>query len=296
MSWRLQPAAYKFWYPYPPLPAGQKYYWRIDAVDPTGAVIPGDVWSFTMNFTTAWAPKPASGTTYVDPNTVTLEWMAGMNVLQHDVYFGTDRAAVEAGTGGTQKKTSMFGTSYTLPALSRGTKYYRRIDEVEADGATVHKGTIWAFTIPDYLIVDDFEKYTNDSPNRVFQTWVDGYPFSPDEFFPRGGPGDVSGAGVGHDIWTETSPHYQSATMETAIVAPGSKQSMPFDYNNINSPYYSETDRTWDSPQDWTAGGVDTTRIKKMYIGVVDRNNPKPDGHGVLLIDDIRVIKPASGQ
>ena len=183
-----------------------------------------------------------------------------------------------------------------MPALSRGTKYYRRIDEVEADGATVHKGTIWAFTIPDYLIVDDFEKYTNDSPNRVFQTWVDGYPFSPDEFFPRGGPGDVSGAGVGHDIWTETSPHYQSATMETAIVAPGSKQSMPFDYNNINSPYYSETDRTWDSPQDWTAGGVDTTRIKKMYIGVVDRNNPKPDGHGVLLIDDIRVIKPASGQ
>jgi regulation of enolase protein 1 (concanavalin A-like superfamily) len=31
---------------------------------------------------------------------------------------------------------------------------------------------------------------------------------------------------------------------------------MPLDYNNVNDPYYSETERTWASPQNWTADGV----------------------------------------
>jgi hypothetical protein len=39
--------------------------------------------------------------------------------------------------------------------------------------------------------------------------------------------------------------------------------------------------------------GVSMNRIKKMFIGVGDRDAPVPDGHGMLYIDDIRAVKPA---
>jgi len=36
----------------------------------------------------------------------------------------------------------------------------------------------------------------------------------------------------------------------------GGTQSMPFDYNDIRTPYYCETSRTWTAAQDWTTEGV----------------------------------------
>jgi hypothetical protein len=42
------------------------------------------------------------------------------------------------------------------------------------------------------------------------------------------------------------------------------------------------------------AAGVDPKSIKRMYIGVGDRNNPQPNGFGRIWIDDIRVIRSAS--
>ena len=38
--------------------------------------------------------------------------------------------------------------------------------------------------------------------------------------------------------------------------------------------------------------GVNAGAIKKMFIGVGNRDNPAADGSGRLYIDDIRVIKP----
>ena len=35
-------------------------------------------------------------------------------------------------------------------------------------------------------------------------------------------------------------------------------QAMPVDYNNIESPFYSEAERQFDAAQDWTADGADT--------------------------------------
>ncbi len=51
---------------------------------------------------------------------------------------------------------------------------------------------------------------------------------------------------------------------------------------------------------DWTEWRIPVTdlapvnlkSVKKMFIGVGDRKTPKPDGHGVLYFDDIRVVKP----
>jgi transposase len=38
----------------------------------------------------------------------------------------------------------------------------------------------------------------------------------------------------------------------------GGLQSMPMDYNNVNTPWYSEAEREWATAQDWTAEGADT--------------------------------------
>jgi hypothetical protein len=211
----------------------------------------------------AWDPSPRSGVTTDALAAFPMTWKAGDGAVQHDVYLGTDETAVaEAdtsdGTGiyrGRQNATSLT----PVPELAWGMSYYWRIDEVAADG-TITKGRVWSFTLTDFLTVDDFESYTNDSPNRVFQTWVDGLGFSGDEFFPNGNPGNGSGALAGHDIWSPTSPHFEGSIMETGNVH-GGAQAMPLYYNNADMPYYSQVDRTFAPVQNWTLGGVDTLQV-----------------------------------
>jgi hypothetical protein len=213
----------------------------------------------------AWDPHPADGAIADVRDAESLVWQAGDAADQHDVYFGTDANAVaDAGTSSPEYKGRQAGTSYSVAGLVEfgGGPYFWRIDEVEVGGATVHQGHLWLFSIADYVIVDDFEAYTNTSPNRVFQTWIDGWGFSADEFFPDGNPGNGTGATVGHDIWTEGSPDYGKTIVETAIVRPGSKQSMPLGYDNSNSPFNSEAERTWTSPQNWTLNDVNTLSLQ----------------------------------
>jgi len=51
----------------------------------------------------------------------------------------------------------------------------------------------------------------------------------------------------------------------------------------------------WKIPLSEFAGdGVNLAAVKKMYIGVGDRNVATPDGSGMILVDDIRVVKPAA--
>jgi hypothetical protein len=201
----------------------------------------------------AWDPSPSSGASTDELRALPLTWQAGDNASEHDVYFGMDRAAVAQAdatdaTGiyrGRQRTTSF------TPAeqLEWGKQYYWRVDEVNNDG-TISAGFVWSFTLTDFLTVDNFESYSNVSPNRVFQTWIDGYGFSEDEFFPQGNPGNGSSAMIGYDPLA-------GDIMETGIVhSGGSKQSMPVDYNNAESPYYSEVERTWPSPRNWKLGGV----------------------------------------
>jgi hypothetical protein len=199
----------------------------------------------------AWNPQPKAGANVDIRDAATLSWSPGETAVQHNVYFGTDKAAVKiAGAGSSEYLGRQTGTIYVSTGLVAfgGGSYFWRVDEVEADGTTVHKGSVWGFTVPDYLIVDEFEDYTNNSPNRVFQTWIDGWGFSADEFFPTGNSGNGTGALVGYDPTL-------GDVMETRIIH-GGRQSMPVEYNNIVTPFYSETERTWTAPQDWTVNGV----------------------------------------
>jgi hypothetical protein len=54
-----------------------------------------------------------------------------------------------------------------------------------------------------------------------------------------------------------TVGYAQAPFAEQKIVHAG-KQSMPLDYNNVVTPFYSETEREFTPAEDWTADGVDT--------------------------------------
>jgi len=48
----------------------------------------------------------------------------------------------------------------------------------------------------------------------------------------------------------------------------------------------------WRVPlSDFVTSGLDLRTITRMYLGVGDRDDPQPDGSGLIYIDDIRVIR-----
>jgi hypothetical protein len=214
------------WY-IPGLKPGTTYYWRVDEVEADGVTInKGNVWSFTTQALTAYLPNPADGATDVAPN-VTLTWAPGQAAVKHQVFFSDNRDAVAQGTAGADKGT-IAETSFTPAPLEPTTTYYWRVDETVVPTA-VKAGPVWSFTT--HLPVEDFESYTDDEGSRIYETWIDGW---------------TNGTG-------STVGNVQAPFAERTIVH-GGKQSMPLDYNNVKSPYYSEADRTWTKAQDWTVG------------------------------------------
>ena len=211
---------------------------------------------FNMIPVQARSPVPASGSVDVLPDTVA-QWRAGRDAVQHTIYMNTDPNAVANGSGPSVSSGTNSLDLSTLD-LHLETTYYWRVDEVnEADATPVWPGPVWSLSTPSTLIVDDFEDYNNFSPDRPFQTWLDGAGYSADEHFPTGYGGNGTGAGVGHDIWSLDSPHYNGQIMETSINMPGSSLSMPFYYNNAGGAA-SHIDRSWSAPQDWSGHGIQT--------------------------------------
>ena len=197
-------------------------------------------------------PKPASGSGPDEKHATPLSWTAGVNAVEHDVYFGTDRGAVQNASpsdplGVYSGRQS--ATSYTPPApLQWGQTYYWRIDEVnDLHPGSPWKGNIWSFTVTDYLVVDDFEDY-DAGANQIWYSWHDGLgygiPGTPPYF-----AGNATGAAVGDETTA-------SFTEETIIH--GGKQSMPvaYDNNKQGKAKYSEVEMTLPNPQDWTRNGV----------------------------------------
>jgi len=202
--------------------------------------------------TLASKPRPANRATVDIEHVTPINWLPGENAAQHDVYFGTDANAVEnadiSDTTGIYR-SQQDPNSYTpLEELIPNRTYYWRIDEVNTD-ATISKGILWSFTISDYLIVDDFEQY-GDVDNIIFDVWAD-YA--------------VNNTGM-------TVGHFEPPFAEQSIVHGGS-QAMYMRYDNdgvVNEGtnyeqsgtlLYSETERQWQSPQDWTRRGVNSLTL-----------------------------------
>jgi len=102
----------------------------------------------------AYNPNPAEGELYEDI-WASLSWSAGATAVSHDVYFSDNFDDVNDGTAdafrGNQPSTIFIVGFPGMPypdSLVPGTTYYWRVDEIEADGTTIHKGYVWNFTIP----------------------------------------------------------------------------------------------------------------------------------------------------
>jgi Leucine-rich repeat (LRR) protein len=198
-----------------------------------------------------------------------LRWTAGVHATRHDVYFGDDKEAV---ANATTASTDLYrgrqarpDVEYIPNALERKKTYYWRVDEIdEAHPENPWEGEVWSFTTADFLVVDDFELYTGNevAGQTIFQTWLDGYGFHypgpssrAGSEFPEPREPNYPGNGTGALVRRGRAPF-----VEQTIVH-GGRQSMPFSYNNTRAPWYSETERTWATPQDWTIYGADTLTL-----------------------------------
>ncbi len=101
------------------------------------------------------SPEPADGVMIRD-TWVSLNWLPGDFAASHDVYLGENFDEVDAGTPDSSGfQGNQTGTYFTIgfpgfpypDGLVPGTTYYWRIDDIEADGTTIHKGKVWSFTI-----------------------------------------------------------------------------------------------------------------------------------------------------
>ena len=311
----------------PGLDPGVTYYWRVDELEADGVTVHGgDVWTFTAQDVTAYYPGPSDSAN--DASTAPeLTWLPGQAAVEHQVYFSDSLDAVSQGTAEADKGT-LAETTFAPGDLDSATVYYWRVDEIMA-GGEVKAGPVWSFAT--ILPIEGFEEYTDDEGGRIYETWIDGWT-------------NDTGSTVG----------YLEAPFAEQTKVLGGAQSMPLDYNNVNSPFYSETEREFSPAADLTANGVDTlvlfiqggrgnspaplyvtledtsgntatvsnpdpaivtkggwnswsiplsefagvnaARIEKMYIGVGDKADPKPDGTGLIFVDDIYGTRPAPAQ
>jgi len=186
-------------------------------------VIPGDV--------RAGYPYPDDGAFNVSQSLV-LRWRSGYGAVRHDIYFGQNPVAVANAT----RTSSIYRgqqaagvTSFDPGLLNWDTDYYWRIDEVEADGQ-INVGDVWSFTTAGFIVNDDFESFTDEPGNRIFDIWA-----------------EEGNATVGYA---------QAPYVDRKIVFCG-EQSMPLTYSNTEVIPYSAARRTLDTSQDWTAEGID---------------------------------------
>ncbi|MFC1633805.1 LamG-like jellyroll fold domain-containing protein [Planctomycetota bacterium] len=211
------------------------YYWRVDEFD-GAATYKGDVWSFTTPGAVG-NPQPAYGADNVQLNVI-LSWTPADSAASHQLYFGMGKEAVRTADAGSPEykgSKALGAESYDPGLLDADTAYYWRVDEVDSQGNT-STGPIWIFTTGGFLLVEDFESYTDDDAagEAIWQTWIDGF-----------GIAD-NGAQVGYLM-----PPYAEQT----IVHNGS-QSMPILYVNEAGVTNSEASLSLTTPRDWTQAGV----------------------------------------
>jgi len=180
-------------------------------------------------------PDPAEGDTDVAVDTM-LGWKRGREAASHEIGLGTDPEALTTIATTTE-------STYGPASLDLESTYYWQVTEVnEAETPSGWTGDLWSFSTQEYLVVDDFEAYTDDSDagEAIWQTWVDGVDDAPNS----------GGSTVGHD----TSPFAEMTTVH------GGFQSMPLFFDN--SVYnWSQATRTFETPQDWNAYGIESLTL-----------------------------------
>jgi len=179
-------------------------------------------------------PIPANNATGVSVGT-SLDWRPGRGSISHQVFLGTDSNSVAASTTPTGT-VAVHG--FTPSSLNFATKYFWRVDEVTDAGT--YAGDVWNFTTQDYAPIDDFEAYTDDEGSRIYEAWVDG---------------------VTNTVYGGSTVGYMTAPFAEKTVVHSGTQSMPLTYDNSASPFVSEAERTFATPQNWTTNGATTVSL-----------------------------------
>lgn len=241
-----------------PLESAKVYYWRVDEFDSV-ETYKGEVWTFTTPGAVA-NPQPANGAADVAMATI-LSWTPADNAASHEVYLGLDKETLRnADTTSPEYKGSrtLGAESYDAGLLDANTTYYWRVDAVVNGNAV--KGPVWTFTVGAYLLIDDFESYTDDDAagQAIWQTWIDGYGVSD------------NGSQVGYLL----PPYAEQTTVH------GGDQSMPLIYDNANGATYSEGTLTLTDRRDWTEQevslltlwfkGVSSNAAEPLYVSIAN--------------------------
>jgi hypothetical protein len=308
------------------LQPGATYYWRVDEIDATEAVQTGDVWSFVAQALTAYHPSPADGAVDAAPTPI-LTWLPGQMTTNHHLYFGDSNDAVRQGAASADKG-ALTDPNFTPGALESLATYYWRVDETTVNG-DVKAGPVWRFTTA--KVLDDFESYNDaqGQGTRIYETWIDGWAdgssgsqvgYMDAPFVERTIVHDGNQA-MPMDYNNVQAPFYSEARREfapaqdwTADGANGLVLYVRGSRANSSAPLYVAVEdasghvgvavhpdpMTVNSTQwvDWEIpfrvfadAGVNMAKVKKMYIGVGDRADPKKGGAGRVYLDDIRLTK-----
>ena len=215
---------------------------------------------FTFKPGMASLPNPVDGQTEVDRDIV-LTWLPAETAVLHDVYFGADfndvNDADPADTTGIYRGRQ--DTAFYNPdeILQWETTYYWRIDEVnDTNPDSPWTGSVWSFTVGNYLVVDDFEDYDAGN-NQIWYYWRDGLGYgAPDD--PNSYAGNGTGSLIGED---ETWPSFEPIFVHSGV------QSMRYLYDNNKEGYakYSEAEMTLSYLRDWTE--EDVIELSLWFIG-----------------------------
>lgn len=179
------------------------------------------------------SPDPGATDAAVD---VTLRWRAGREASRHDLYISADEQSVKDGAA---PVVAVSQAGHGPLSLDLDTTYYWKVNEVNVvETPATAEGDVWSFSTAEYLVVDDFESYTDDidAGKAIFQTWIDGWD-------DRANNGAIVG--------------YSEAPFAERTTVHGDQQSMPLTYDNATAAS-AEAKRTFETPQDWTGHGITT--------------------------------------
>jgi len=201
--------------------------------------------------------NPASGATDISVDAI-LSWRAGREAAKHNVYFSdSNQAVIDETISPVSIPAGSSYVSYDTGPLGLAQTYYWKVNEVnEAEMPTTWQGDVLNFGTQEFLVVDDFEDYNDFEPDRIFDTWIDGW----------GVP--TNGSQVGY-----ATPPFAEQT----IVHSG-RQSMPLNYDNTTASYSEATVNIANLVigRDWTKHGIKTltlyfygdpnNAVERMYV------------------------------
>ncbi len=254
-------------------------------------------------------PSPASGSTGVALN-ATLSWRAGKLATMYDVYFSSNQDAV---ANGTALIDVVGGTSYNIEPLNLilGTTYYWRVDAT--DGEQVWPGTVQSFTTTDYIVVDDFESYDDDSIDGAWKNGFTAIGVNPVRDVNEGGVVHSGAQSMEIPFDNSKNPYfvnlYHVPSMQNWTKAGATKLVLWFYGDPGNHPSENLWMRINGRWINYSGGGVQKAEWTQWTINLSSLNTPEwkiqsvdigigspeaPGGYkGILYVDDLRLYRVA---